>query len=446
MASGLFTMSTREIERLTIIQQIIEKRLKQGRGAKLLKLTPRQTRRLVRAYRQQGAQGLISKQRGRVSNRQHTKETQQQIKQLLLLQYADFGPTFAAEKLYERHGLRVNKETLRQWMISWGIWEAKRHKTVRIHQTRQRRACFGELVQIDGSHHDWFEGRAPKCCLLVFIDDATSRLVGLRFEESETTAGYFKLGQTYIKQYGRPLALYSDKDSIFRTTRPYQINLENTETQFSRAMRELNIELICADSPQAKGRVERANGTLQKRLVREMRLRSINNIDAANAFLPEFIEDYNNRFAVEPCSTINAHRRDLPDAKTWDLIFSFQHQRTLSKNLEMSYNNIIYQVKTSETGYRLRHAKIKVHESLTGKVTLLYHRQPLNYVCHEKQKHAAQILASKELERKLSRLQQTVKKPVSNRNHPWRLPFKEDQKPVNRLAPKNSRLLTFNQA
>ncbi len=307
----------------------------------------------------------------------------------MLLRYVDFGPTFAAEKLRECHGLKVNKETLRQWMIDWGIWKAKRHKAVRIHQTRQRRTCFGELVQIDGSHHDWFEGRASKCCLLVFIDDATSRLVGLRFEAGETTAGYFKLGQIYMKQYGRPLALYSDKDSIFRTTRPYQINLENTETQFSRAMRELDIELICADSPQAKGRVERANGTLQKRLVREMRLRNINNIEDANAFLPEFIEDYNNRFAVEPCCTINAHRSTLPDAKIWDLVFSFQYERTLSKNLEMSYDSKIYQIKESTSGYRLRHAKIKVCESLTGAITLLSQGKQLNYVCHDKQQRAA---------------------------------------------------------
>jgi hypothetical protein len=433
MASGLFTMSTREIERLTIIQQIVEKRFKQGRGAKLLKVTPRQIRRLVRAYRRQGAQGLISKQRGQVGNHHHTEKTQEQIKQFVLSRYADFGPTFAAEKLRERHELKVNKETLRQWMMDWGIWKAKRHKKVKIHQSRTRRSCFGELVQIDGSHHDWFEGRASKCCLLVFIDDATSRLVGLHFEAGETTAGYFKLGQAYIKQYGRPLALYSDRDSIFRTSRPNQMNLENTETQFSRAMRELDIELICANSPQAKGRVERANGTLQKRLVREMRLRGISNIIDANAFLPTFVEDYNHRFAVEPSSPINAHRMELPDAATLDLIFSFQHERKLSKNLETSYDSIIYQVKESETGYRLRHARIRVCEDLTGTITLLYHGRSLNYVCHEKQKHAAQIVTSKQLEKKINALHQAVKKPISNRNHPWRLPFKEAEKPQGKI-------------
>jgi hypothetical protein len=433
MPNRLFTMSKAEIERLTVIQQIVEKRFKQSQGAKLLKLTPRHMRRLVKAYRQEGISGLVSKRRHQVSNRQHDESMRLQIKQLVHLHYVDFGPTFAAEKLHECHGLKVNKETLRQWMIDWGLWKAKRHKTVKIHQTRQRRACFGELVQIDGSHHDWFEGRAPKCCLLVFIDDATSRLVGLRFEAGETTAGYFKLGQTYMKQYGRPLAFYSDKDSIFRTTRPYQINLENTETQFSRAMRELDIELICANSPQAKGRVERANSTLQTRLVKEMRLRNMNHIDEANAFLPEFIEDYNNRFAVAPCSTINAHRSALPDAKTWDLIFSFQYERTLSKNLEISYDNKIYQVKEPASGYRLRHAKIKVCESLTGTVALLYQQRPLNYICHDKQKHAAQILAAKELERKINTLRQVVKKPVSNRNHPWRLPFNKTEKPENSI-------------
>ncbi len=219
---------------------------------------------------------------------------------------------------------------------------------------------FGELIQIDGLHHDWFEGRASACCLLVFIDDATSRLAGLRFEEEETTAGYFKLGRDYLEKFGKPLALYSDKFAVFRVNHP---DKEDSETQFGRALRKLDIKLICANSPQAKARVQRANGSLQKRLTREMRLQNISRIEAANLFLAQFFEDYNRRFSVEPKSTQNAHRKNLASTEVLDLIFSFQYERKLSENLELSYNNVIYQVQTSGIGYGLRHAKVNVYTS-----------------------------------------------------------------------------------
>lgn len=164
--------------------------------------------------------------------------------------YHDFGPTFASEKLY-LEGLQVSKETLRQWMIADGLWKGRVRKQARIHQCRERRARFGELVQIDGSHHDWFEGRAEKCCLLVFIDDATSKILGLRFEESETTLGYMRLMKETIERYGRPLAYYNDRHSIFKTTREQNVDGIFQDTQLRRALRGLQIEDICAHSPQA---------------------------------------------------------------------------------------------------------------------------------------------------------------------------------------------------
>lgn len=287
-------MSTHEIERAGVIRQVAEKRMKYSEAMRLLKRSRRQLIRLVKRYRKDGSAGLISRHRGHPGNHCHTEGDKKKIKALVHQNYADFGPTLAAEKLAENHQLSVNKETLRQWMMGWGLWKAKRQKKVLVHQSRERRSCFGELVQLDGSHHDWFEGRSIKCCLLVLIDDATSQLVGLRFEKQETTAGYFRVTRSYLERHGRPLAFYSDKDSVFRINRAE--TLTEGVTQFGRAMQDLQIELICANSPQAKGRVERANGTLQDRLVKEMRLRQINTIDSANAFMPVFMDEYNRRF------------------------------------------------------------------------------------------------------------------------------------------------------
>jgi transposase len=280
MPRGLLIMSIEEIDRATVMEKVAEKRLKQSEAMRLLNLSKRQINRLVKAYRRDGASGLISKQRGCISNRKYSLEKKENIRAIIEKRYGDFGPKFAAEKLAEKHRIKISKETLRQWMIEWGLWKAKRHKVVRIHQSRERRACFGELIQIDGSPHDWFEGRAPKCCLLVFIDDATSRIVGLRFEAAETTAGYFKLARECLEREGIPLAYYSDKYGVFRVNIPDAQG--DRETQFGRACRTLDIQLICADRPQAKGRVERVNQTLQDRLVKEMRLLEINNMEAGN--------------------------------------------------------------------------------------------------------------------------------------------------------------------
>ena len=265
MPNGLLTMSREEIDRIAVIKQVQEKQIKQKTGAKLLEISPRQLRRLLKSYKEKGMDGIISKKRGKQGNHRHSDATKERIKKIIGESYSDFGPTLASEKLASCHDTLINKETIRQWMIEWSFWQTTRQKKVKIHQSRARRACFGELVQIDGSHHDWFEGRAEKCCLYVFIDDATSRLLGLHFEKTETTIGYFKLARKYIEKFGRPLAFYSDRAGIFRVNK---IEAPKVETQWNRAMRELGIETICANSPQAKGRVEKANQTLQDRLIK----------------------------------------------------------------------------------------------------------------------------------------------------------------------------------
>lgn len=355
-----------ELERLLVIKQIKSRSINQRSGACKLGITARQLRRIMDRYKHEGSSGVQSRPRG--GNRAHSKEFKESVLSTVRQKYIDFGPTFAAEKLYEYHNLKINRETLRQWMIEAEIWKSKVPHKERIHQSRDRRPEFGELVQLDGSHHDWFEGRRAKCCLLVLIDDATSRLVSMRFEESETTNGYFEAIKYHLLNHGRPLAYYSDKHSVFRTTRKdglYQ------DTQVHRALRQLNIELICAHSSQAKGRVERANQTLQDRLIKEMRLRNICTIHDANAYIPEFMASYNAKFSVEPARPTDAHRKVQHTSQTLDRVLSKHYKRKLTKNLEFSFNSNLYKTKRPDAGRRYRYAEIDVFESTRGELTVL---------------------------------------------------------------------------
>ena len=419
----LITMSQKEVLRGQILEKLKDGALGQSEASKILKISCRQVRRLLKAYRQQGAKSLVSKKRDKPSNNRLSEETKQNILALIKEKYIDFGPTFLGEKLLENHNIAVSKETLRQLMISENIWQTKRRKKARIHQLRERRSSFGELIQIDGSPHDWFEGRGEKCCLLVFIDDATSRIVNMRFEEAETTAGYFRAAKEYITKYGIPMAFYSDKHNIFRVNMP---GCENV-TQFGRAAGELGIEIICANSAQAKGRVERANQTMQDRLIKEMRLLGISDIETGNAYLPEFIERHNIKFAAEPKSTVDAHVK-LNGNEDLDLIFCFKENRELSKNLELSYYNDIYQIKTENKGYRLRHAIVRVCEDLEGKITIIYKGEKLEYSCYKKQKKTAEIIEAKALNHKVDSIAKKRYKPSAD--HAWRKPFKIIQKPA----------------
>lgn len=279
-------MNYREVDRLEVIQAVATKRLKQREAALRLRLTVRQVKRLVRRYRDEGPAGLVSRRRGGRPNNAIAALTRVQIMALVRARYADFGPTLACEKLTAHHGHRISVETLRQWMIADNLWQPRQRRAARTHQRRLRRPCFGELVQIDGSPHDWFEGRGPRCTLLVFIDDATSRLLALRFVPAETTQDYMEVLAQYLDDWGRPAAMYSDKHSIFRINHPHH---EGEITQFSRALKALDTETIHTNTPQAKDRVERANQTLPDRLVKELCLRGITDLESANAFLPTFI-------------------------------------------------------------------------------------------------------------------------------------------------------------
>ena len=413
-------MSQRELTRLEVIQRVKRKTLKQHQAAELLSVSVRQVKRLCKAYQTAGAAGLISKQRGRPSNHRLPEKTINQARQLLRARYHDFGPTLATEKL-SIEGVLLSVETVRQLLIGEGLWKAKGVRRPVIHQLRERRARVGELVQIDGSPHDWFEGRAPKCTLLVFVDDATSRLMYLQFVAAETTFNYFAGVRSYVSEFGKPLAFYSDKFGVFR------VNIANALsgtglTQFGRALKELEIELICAHSPQAKGRVERANQTLQDRLTKELRLRGISSLAAANAYLPEFSADYNQRFAVAPRSEESAHRR-LAKGEDLERVLTLCERRTLSKNLTLSYNNVIYQIKTKRATYTMRGAHVEVREKSSGEITIEYKKRALEYTIYsEKEQQQAKVVEAKLLQPAAARAAARPKQkrgPVPN-SHPWR--------------------------
>ena len=308
-----WTMSAKGLDRFEVLGRVIERRLTQRQAAEQLGLSLRQVERLCRALRSDGAGGLVSRKRGRPSNRKLPGAVREHALDLVRARYADFGPTLACEKLTEQHGVGVSRETLRQWMIDAGLWLPRAQRPRRAHQPRPRRSCLGELVQIDGCDHEWFEDRGPRCTLLVYVDDATSRLQELRFVASESAFDYFASTRAYLERYGKPVAFYSDKGSIFQVPRP-EVRRTAGITQFGRALSELNIDIVCANTPQAKGRVERAHLTLQDRLVK-LRLRGLSTPQAGNAYLPAFRSDYNARFACEPRSAHDAHR-PLRDDRT----------------------------------------------------------------------------------------------------------------------------------
>jgi transposase len=405
-------MSAAELTRLEIVHRLETKMLTQSEAAEILGLSVRQIKRIWRCYRRHGAAGLISKKRGKPSNNRLKPGTIQQALALLYRHYYDFGPTLAHEKLTERHHLKLSNETVRKLMIAEGLWKPKKAKKAVVHQMRERRACFGELVQIDGSPHDWFEGRSPACTLLVFIDDATGRLVELFFTPSETTYSYWAAMRRYLPRYGKPRAFYSDKSSIFRVNIPGAISGTGL-TQFGRSMKELGVEVICANTPQAKGRVENVNGTLQDRLVKEMRLAGISGIEEANSWLPTFMADFNTRFEVVPHSSHDAHR-PLHPADNLDRCFTWQETRTLSKNLTLQYKKVIYQIQSKRPTYAMRHTAVMVCENEKGEVEILYRGQSLPYSIYHKQARQAQEVTSKSLDNALKK----VWKPPAD--HPWR--------------------------
>jgi hypothetical protein len=365
---GLITASMRELERVKIIEAVVEGRLRCFQAAERLELCERQISRLCRRYEAGGPAGLVSGKRGRPSNRELPIDLRARAMALVRERYADFGPTLACEKLWECHGMRLAKETVRRWMRDAGLWIPRAQRPPKVYQPRARRACLGELVQIDGSEHRWFEERAPACTLLVYVDDATSRLMALHFTASESTFSYFEATRAYLQRYGKPVAFYSDKASVFRSGQ-YATHGGKGVTHFGRAMYELNIDTWCANSSSAKGRVERAHLTLQDRLVKELRLRGISTVEAANAWAPAFIAAYNARFAKPPRSGFDAHRPLRAD-EDLDTLLTWRELRRVTKALTVQYDRVIYLLEDTVPNRKLIHRYIEVWEYPDGRIEL----------------------------------------------------------------------------
>jgi transposase len=381
-STELITMSLQEANRLKTIQLVIDGNLKASTAAQRLQLTKRQVNRLVQRYRQDGAAGLISRQRGQPGHHRLLPELRTVALTIIRQRYADFGPTLACEKLRELHGIEVAKETLRVWMRDAGLWIPRKLRSPAVYQPRNRRHCMGELIQIDGSDHRWFEDRAPACTLLVFIDDATSRLMQLHFTYSESTFSYFEALRAYLERHGKPQAFYSDKAGIFRVNRKQTAGGKGY-TQFGRALYELNIESLCANTSQAKGRVERANLTLQDRLVKELRLQGISTMAAANAYAPTFVADYNRRFAKPPRNDFDAHR-PLRDDEDLDLIFTWRETRKVSHALTLQYDKTLYLLENTPAMRKLIHRYLDVYEYPDGRIEIRASDVVLPYVTYDR--------------------------------------------------------------
>ena len=333
-------MSQGERDRLRVLHSVLEGQRTQAEAARLLRLTPRHVRRLLRRLQQGGDAALVHRLRGQPSNHRKDAKLRRRVLKVYRKDFPDFGPTFAAEKLAER-GLQISPDTLRRWLLAEGFWQPRRRREQ--HRSRRpRRACFGELVQMDTSIHDWTEGRGQDMVLIHMIDDATSRLLG-RFYDADTVLNHFDLLQHWLQRYGRPLALYTDRHSIFEPQDKGQA-VPEAETQFGRALRELGIELIRAHSPQAKGRVERSFGTAQDRLVKEMRLAKVATILQANALLDGgLLAKHNRLFSVPPRESGDAHRA-LGAGFNVAAILSLQEQRTVANDYTVRFENRCYQL------------------------------------------------------------------------------------------------------
>lgn len=416
-------MSLRERKRLEVLSRVKRGDLSLVKAAALLQLSYRQAKRVYGRYRREGDRGLLHGLRGRVSNRKTDASLRERIVERYRQRYGDFGPTLAAEYL-AKEGLRVSVETLRSWLKSAGLWENRRKRST--HRAwRARREHVGELVQMDGSHHDWFEGRRPWAVLMVMIDDASNRTYA-RFFESETTEAAFMIFKRYVEHYALPLALYVDKDSIYRPGRDRTVAEElagdPAQTQFGRAMAELGVELICANSPQAKGRVERRNGVLQDRLVKALRLEGISDLASANAYLEEsFLPDLNARFTVTPKRGVDLHRR-LPGHRPLDGILVFQEERVVQRDWTVRWRNRWFQLTATNGHLGLPGKRVLVCEQLDGTIRLRYRERVLEWQELAEKPARPQRAGAEREEQGKPKARKGPWTPAQN--HPWRRPSK----------------------
>lgn len=380
-------MSHGELSRYDTLQRVERGELRVEDAVDLIGVSRRQVYRLLDRLRTDGPEALVSWKRGRPSNRSFSSAFRGRVIDLVRQHYSDFGPTLATEYLAERHQITVSHETLRKWMIVEGLWKDRAARRPRPYQPRYRRDCRGELIQVDGSKHWWFEDRGPQCTLLVYIDDATSELMHLEMVESESAFSYMRATRSYIERHGKPVALYSDKHSAFRNN--HATANSDGMTHLGRALHALNIEIICANSPQAKGRVERANGTLQDRLVKAMRLEGISTIEEANAFLPSYMERHNRRFSRPALDPRDLHRPLAPhDDVEAEMVW--REQRTVTAALTLHYNKAMFILEPTHMSEALARKRVDVCEFPDGRIEVRHEGHPLPYRVFDKMRRVNQ--------------------------------------------------------
>jgi transposase len=376
MAGGdIIEMSLKEFKRLKVIQEVIDRRIKQKEAALMISLSERQVRRLVRAVREYGEKGITHKLRGQSSYRKIPNRLREDVIRLYTRKYHDFGPTLASEKLFEVDNIRISDETLRKWLIEAGLWK-KRRKRVPHRQWRERKEYLGEMIQVDGSHHDWLEGRGPQLVLMAYIDDATNRVFA-RFYGYEGTLPAMDSFKGYVNKYGLPQSVYLDRHTTYKSTKKLSEweELEGIEplSQFERALDELGVQVIHAYSPQAKGRIERLFGILQDRLIKEMRLSGIKTKEEANEFLNRYLIQHNKRFSRLPAHETDLHVR-LPDDINLDKYLCIKTGRTVKKDHTIAYDGKLYQIEDRVNGKR-----VCVEERLDGSLHITSKDLSLTY-------------------------------------------------------------------
>jgi len=371
-----FKLSMKELSRISVIHSVINGQITQQEAANILGLCRQQIGRIAARVKKEGDIALIHKSRGRPSHRARPIDTKNKILNLCDTTYQGFGPTFAAEKLFERDKIKVHPETLRLWFIENDI-EYKKRRAPKHRSWRPRRDSFGHMLQLDGSHHNWLEGRGQKCVLMGYIDDATGKCFGLFYEYEGLMPAMDSL-RKYIEKHGIPQSVYLDKHSTYKSTKKPtledELNNQKNLTQFARALTELGITIIYADSPQAKGRVERSFKTHQDRFVKEMRIENISTINQANKFARSYyFPKHNRKFAIIAKDKVNLHT-PIPKGLDLDRIFCIKNKAVLRKDFTIQYNNKFYQILDTP-----RTNRVQVEERLDGKVHLYHKDKELRY-------------------------------------------------------------------
>lgn len=422
---GTILMSEKERDALVVLERVKRSEITMAEASRQMGISYRQCWRRYRRYEEEGAQGLTHRLRGRLGNHSILRGIKDRIVELYRGRYEGFGPVLFSEKLEAEHEIRIDHETVRRLLIKEGLWTVVRKRKKRHRAWRPRRPHFGELVQMDGSHHRWFGPSGEKCCLMVMIDDATGIRMSL-FSQEETTEAAMSLLRMWIERYGVPRELYTDKKNVFVPCDKDRENarLEGREalTQFGRACSKLGITIVRAHSPQAKGRVERSNGVYQDRLVKELRLKGIKTIAGANELLTSgFDDDLNRRFAVEPGETTDYHRR----VETLDLseIFSIEHERTLSINWTLSFEDRLYHLASSSRNYSPAKRKVVVRRYLDGSLHMFYRGEEIGF-----EEFDPGVATKTKPPRRESGLAARGKPPLPSPDHPWKIPWSDKQR------------------